>query len=111
MKSFEKREVYRFGLSVRLSVRPSVCTMGFWVLGLSDGAEIVQACSDGVSSCIRKVFGSRGFWVLVWRALDWEIVLYLYEIEGPLLFAQKVLEKDSGCRSGHGRLPRFLYLY
>ena len=57
MKSFEKREVYRFGLSVRLSVRPSVCTMGFWVLGLSDGAEIVQACSDGSLVVSAKFLG------------------------------------------------------
>ena len=61
MKSFEKREVYRFGLSVRLSVRPSVCTMGFWVLGLSDGAEILQACSVGVLVVSAKFLGQGVF--------------------------------------------------
>ena len=50
------------------------------------------------SSCFRKVFGSRGFWVLVWRALEWEIVVY-FEIPGPFLEVQST-EKDSDVGQG-----------
>ena len=72
--------------------------MDFWVLGLSDWAEILQACSVGVSSCFRKVFGSRGCWVLVWRALEWEKVVN-FRNRGHS-FCSKSTWKDSGVGQG-----------
>ena len=38
--------------------------MGFWVLGLSDRAEILQACSVGVLVVSAKFLGQGvfGFW-------------------------------------------------
>ena len=49
--------------------------MDFWVLGLSDGAEILQACSIGVLVVSAKFLGQGvvGFW---FGGLEWEKVQF-----------------------------------
>ena len=63
--------------------------MDFWVLGLSDRAEILQACSVGVLVVSAKFLGQGvfGFWFGGLLSGKKSSIL---EIEG-ILFAQKVL--------------------